>query len=221
MAVLARTRTPEQTREFLDKRLEGTDAIMQKRIDARKKQRGTFGEQEEKAKQVATKAATKAVEVAKQPVIKVTDKFVGRSVNPVTTVLEGASNVAKSLRKRLADARTDRKKTGAPKRRKKSKPAAQPTREPPAGKTVVPLRVKGKLRPRVVPQKGFERLAKQEGVRPRTLKEFQTNARAGGNAARTPVQIAGDRLRARQARKRNLGGTRSIRSRTADRSRAR
>lgn len=84
-------------------------------------------------------------------------------------------------------------------------------------KTVVPIRLK---RGRLVPQKGREQLAKEQGFESRTFKEFRTGARPGGNPARSPAQLVVDRAKLRKAAKRALSGGRSNRSRS-DRSRSR
>jgi len=183
------------TQKLLEEKLKRTDALTARRQAANKILRGTNTDIQPRTKP------------KKKKVIKIDPnvKPIGGTPSPVIAIAQG-------IRSAFERAGRAGKQAGA-----KVKEVAQATQK--GDKTVVPLGAKPSRNPfkkqtantvKVKPLKGFEKLAKREGV-PQSQTLNQARGVRPGQSGPLPNLIR--KRRAAAARKINLGGTRSDRSR--------
>jgi len=213
----------EDTRKKLEERLKETDALTAERQATSRVSRSTATEDRATTKATVPKSTKKK---KKGKVIRVDPnvKPIGRSVLPITAVVESlrsaferfksGAKAGASKGKQVAQAIPGKvKEAGA-----KVKQAAVASAAKPGEKTVVPLTVKPSRNPfvlntpenvKVVPLKGFEKLAEEQGV-PKS--QSFNRARGVQVGDQGPLRNALAKRKAAKARKANLGGSRADRS---------
>ena len=224
--------TVEESTKIFAERAKARDAVSRARRDANKVSRNTVPDAPDTAtNRGLPQPKAKVKKPKKQKVIKIDPnvKPIGRSVLPVAAVVDSLKSAFERF-KAGAKAGASKGKQVAKAAGAKVKQAAQAGAAKPGEKTVVPLKARrtrnpgtilfrGRNDPRqvvVTPQKGFEKLAEEQGV-PKKQSIQQFRGQKVGD--RGPLLNALAKRKAAQARKANLGGSRADRSDARSRAR--